>query len=236
MSPVNQTNLAGKLFKLAIRRRSFHDHPLVLVPDRMEPLPAERLFSRGNSRKILELGAGWGEFSLEWLERYPEDELVLFEIKGERIGRILKNAGRRGISNLRIIPINFNWFLEELLPAAGFDRIIINFPDPWPKKRHWKHRLIVPAFPERMKKILKPGGEINIATDYAPYARKILGIFRRHPDFLSALPRPEYRRERPAGHPLTRFEQIHLAEGRIPYYQCWRYSPEIPRSESEEPS
>lgn len=178
----------------------------------------ESLFKKNHSRHILELGAGWGEFLVKWMKDNPEDEYVAFEVKGDRIKRILKNASAMQ-HRLRIIPVNFNWFLFDILPENAFDWIIINFPDPWPKKRHWKHRLIDEQFPYRAASLLRKNGVIHIATDYGPYARKILRNFRRCELYQSTMENPDYRRANP-GFPVTKFEMI-TAE-RIPYFQQWR--------------
>ncbi len=214
-----------RLFQITTRPRPLHGRTGIVVPRTPEPIPAEQLFTRPESRHILELGAGWGEFCAAWTLAHPEDEYVAFEIKGDRIRRLLRHLERGGIARVKIIPINFSWFLEEILPPRSFDLIIINFPDPWPKKRHWKHRLIDAGFPDRMLSILRPGGGIYVATDYGPYARKILRAFRDCARYQAVYPWPGYRRERPADFPTTRFEQIHLAGGLRPYYQLWESRP-----------
>ena len=186
-------------------------------------MDSSALFSENSGeRRILELGAGWGEFCIEWMKSHPDHSYVAFEIKWDRIKQIIKQAEIFKLVQLRIVPINLNWFLEEILPQRAFDRIIINFPDPWPKKRHWKHRLVNPNFPDRIEKILRENGTVFLATDYGPYARKILSIFRNHPNFEPVYPWPHYKRVAPEEHPQTRFEAIHLNDGRLPYYQEWR--------------
>ena len=222
-----ETELRERLFQLSVRHRRVHDHPLVIRPEAPEPLSPEILFPGSEGRRVLELGSGWGEFCLEWLEAHPLDQYIAFEIKSERIKNLLSRADKLGIDRLRIIPVNFNWFLEDFLPPGLFDYMIVNFPDPWPKKRHWKHRLVQDDFPTRAARLLRVGGQIALATDHGPYARKILSVFRKSPQFEAAYPHPHYLRVRPADLPSTRFEKTHLQAGLRPYYQRWLLGTEL---------
>lgn len=221
MAQPPRPDIREKLFRISTKPRALHARAGVILPETPAPIPVERLFSRPQSRRILELGAGWGEFCARWCQQHPTDEYLAFELKGDRVRRLLRKLERAGIERVKILPINFNWFLEEILPRAAFDLIIINFPDPWPKKKHWKHRLIDADFPGRMLPLLRPGGRIHAATDYGPYARRILRAFRDSPHFRSVFQDPDYRRQAPADFPATRFEEIHRARGLRSYYQCW---------------
>ncbi|MCR9143817.1 MAG: tRNA (guanine-N7)-methyltransferase [bacterium] len=222
----------ARLFEIATRRRPIHSNPEVILPVQPDrPIAPEALFRAddppapgdGVRRRILELGSGWGEFLVDWLQQHPADDYVAFEIKSDRIRRTIKRVRKLEAPHLRVVPVNFAWFLEEILPPAAFDWIIVNFPDPWPKRRHWKHRLVQPDFPERMAPLLRPGGQIHLATDYGPYARKMIQIFRRAADFEAVFPDSDFLRRRPADVPVTRFEQITgESEGRTPYFTRWR--------------
>jgi len=214
--------VTSHLFQIATRRRKCHENPAVIIPaGEGKPIQKELLIT-GKNRSVLELGAGSGEFALQWMSENRDDSYVAFEIKPERIYKILKQIDKRHIENLKVVPINFNWFLPEILPAETFDIVIINFPDPWPKKRHRKHRLVNDAFPERLRPLLSPGAVVHLATDYGPYARQMLRVFRRSPLFEPVFPFPNYLRKRPDGWPETKFEQLHISEGKRPYYQRWK--------------
>ena len=224
VSPMSATvsdSVRKKLITISTRKRPIHNHSSVLFLEGVEAIPPGRLFCGKGGQRILELGSGWGEFCVSWMENHPEDSYVAFEVKGDRIRRLTRNLDRREIGGVRILPVNFSWFLEELLPEKSFDWIIVNFPDPWPKKRHWKHRLVQGDFPDRMKRLLRPGGVIHLATDYGPYARKMLSLFRKRSDFAPVYPWPHYLRSRPANWPSTRFEEMQTEIGKIPYYQRW---------------
>lgn len=219
---MNPDELKEFLFQKVISYRSRFDDPAVVFPESLSAIAPERLFS-GKGHRILELGGGWGEFCIALLEQYPETDYTVFEIKPERIRSLLKKARARNVSHLRIVPVNFNWFLETILPPFAYNEVFINFPDPWPKRRHWKHRLISSDFPWRLAHLLREGASVHITTDYGPYARRILGIFRKTRLFHSLYQNPDYRRERPPGRPASRFENMQRAAGKRPYYMGWKY-------------
>jgi len=223
MSRPTGQELTDKLFQIATRVRSIHRFPEVLSPSGPErPLAESELFREPSRRRILELGSGWGEFLTEWLRRHPEDDYVAFEIKSDRIKKTVKRVRRlEPPAHLRIVPVNFNWFLNTILPQAAFDLLIVNYPDPWPKRRHWKHRLVQPGFPERAAALLRSGGQLHLATDYGPYARRMLHLLRNSPLFEPVYPWPHYLRERPPESPATRFEVL-TEDATPPYYARWR--------------
>ncbi len=172
----------------------------------------------------MELGCGWGEFLFEWLQLYDEDDYIAFEIKESRIASCLtKTRQIKKKIYLRIIPINFNWFLEEVLPPASFDIIVVNFPDPWPKRRHRKHRLVRPGFSDKAAQLLRPKGLLYLATDYNPYARQMLTLMRQDNRFQSLYPYPNFTNRHPVEIPITRFEEMHLQAGKPLCYQLWQF-------------
>ena len=214
--------LKERLFAEVRRPRPWHNRKGIVLPDRIAPIDGGLLFSKARRLRILELGSGWGEFARSFLQEHPDTDYIAFEIKPDRILQTLSYVERIPKAYFRIVPVNFNWFLEEILPCSAFDRIIINFPDPWPKRRHWKHRLIQPDFPSRISGLLAPEGELMIATDYGPYARKILRAFRASPLFVSLFQNPDYLRTRPPGLYPTKFERIQKSRGKRPYYMAYR--------------
>ncbi len=226
MSTNPPRHVLEKAFDRIKQRNLGKNEPGLLVPTSLCPMEETALFSAARSCHVLELGAGWGEFAVQWSVSHPDHEYTAFEINWDRIRKLLNNIDKLKLTNLKIIPMNFVWFMDEILPAHSFDLVIVNFPDPWPKRRHRKHRLIDNSFPGRMKKILRPGGEISIATDYGPYARKILSIFRKAGAFSSVYRNPDYIRKTPDGYPPTKFETIFLNQKRTPYYQRWKLNHE----------
>lgn len=215
------SELKKKLFSIIQKPAKYKLHSNIIVPASIDTIQYHQLFHSMDTFHVLELGCGWGEFALDWLKQYPEHEYIAFEIKSDRIKKILKKIDKNNIKNLKIIPVNFQWFFLEILPENSFDLIIINFPDPWPKRRHWKHRLIQKSFLESAFLLLRHHGHIYIATDYGPYARKIISLFRKSKLFLPSIPWPNYLRKRLPIFPESKFERI-TSQVRKPYYTLWK--------------
>lgn len=221
--PVPLDTLRERLFDIATRPRPLFRAPEILLPPKGGRIAESALFRRADSRHVLELGSGWGEFCVSWVSEHPGDDYTAFEVKGDRVARLLRDLRRKAPeAHVRIVPVNFEWFLEDILPSDSFDLIVINCPDPWPKRRHWKHRLVQPGFPARVRPLLRPKGEIVLSTDYGPYARRMLSAFRKSPMYEPVHPWPHYVRERPSYLPGTRFESMHNAQGLRLYYMSWR--------------
>lgn len=207
-------------------RRRFHsifrgrplEHPAMIPPPELDqPVAMEGLFPPGVQNLDLELGPGWGEVALERAGARPATGNILLELKRDRIRHILREADKRGLNNIRVLQVNLSWFLYSLFPRECFNNIHVYFPDPWPKRKHWKHRLITPDFAARIGGLLKPGGHLKISTDYSPYARRILSIFRAAPGFKPAWPHREFERSRT---PVigSFFEKTKLEEGYRPWH------------------
>lgn len=212
-------NPALKQKLLGVVRRRVIDHPFIVQPDEEGRISQDALLQgHPQGTPVLELGAGSGEFLASYAAEHSGDIYAAFEIKWDRIRMILKHIERRGLKNVRIVPVDFTWLLESMLPAYFFGKVIVLFPDPWPKKRHWKHRLVQPGFPDRIKKLMKPGAQIILATDYTPYARRMLAAFRR-PDFTPVLEYPHFTRQNILGI-STRFETMMQENG--PAFMAFR--------------
>lgn len=219
---IQEKELRQRLLAIVRRPSKLKNHPAVLVPPESGAFSSSDIFASDTSVHLLELGSGWGEFAIQWLGAHPGHEILALEAKPDRIYHTLKEAERRQVAGLKMLQLNFNWFLEEFLPPQSYDWIIVNFPDPWPKRRHWKHRLVQPGFAERMAPLLRAGGVLHLATDYAPYARRMLSVMRASPLFEPVFQNPDYRRERPEGFPATKFERMQASQGYRPYFMQWR--------------
>ena len=219
---MTSVSLQKKLFQIASRPRKYYEHPAVIHWKEFRALEPAELFARQDSPRVLELGSGWGEFAIAWASQHRDQDMVAMEIKPDRIVATLKRLDALKLENLRILPVNFSWFLSELFPAHCFDTVFVNFPDPWPKKRHWKHRLVQPDFPPAIHSLMRGSGLLHIATDHGPYSRRILQRFRIYPDlWKSRMRAPGYSLHRPPEVPETRFERIQSRLGYIPRFMQW---------------
>jgi tRNA (guanine-N7-)-methyltransferase len=165
----------------------------------------------------LEIGFGGGEHLVDQAERHPEIGFIGSEVFENGIARLVSEAARRSIDNIRIFPEDARALLDHL-PAASLGRVFILFPDPWPKLRHHKRRLVARATLDRLAETMQPGAELRLATDDPGYLVWMLEHVTAHPDFAWLARRPADWRERPAGWPPTRYEEKARAAGRTPAF------------------
>jgi tRNA (guanine-N7-)-methyltransferase len=128
-------------------------------------------FGRDSSR-VLDIGFGDGEALVSAAAMHPEIDYLGVEVHEPGVGHLLAQTERAGLSNIRVIDHDAVDVLEKMLPDASFDAVNLFFPDPWPKKRHHKRRIIQPGFLLSVARVLKPGGLFHVATDWANYAEQ----------------------------------------------------------------
>jgi tRNA (guanine-N7-)-methyltransferase len=130
----------------------------------------------------VEIGFGMGMATAEIAENNPEMGFLGIEVYKPGVGRLLSEIERRGLDNLKIVNHDAVEVLENMIGDCSIDGFHIFFPDPWPKKKHHKRRLINRVFAALLEKKLKPGGYVYAATDWEDYAEHILGIFSENPN------------------------------------------------------
>jgi tRNA (guanine-N7-)-methyltransferase len=172
-------------------------------------LAFEQVFGR-RAPTILEIGFGMGETTAQIAQAHPENNHLAVEVHTPGVGSLLKLIAEGGLSNLRLIQHDAVEVLEHMIAPASLAGAHIFFPDPWPKKRHHKRRLIQPAFVALLASRLAPGAYVHAATDWQEYAEQILAVFAAEPALANTAPgfapRPDYR-------PLTKFESRGLKLG-----------------------
>jgi tRNA (guanine-N7-)-methyltransferase len=162
----------------------------------------------GNDHPVyLEIGFGNGDTLATLAERHPEHNFLGVEVHGPGVGHLLLEIERRGLGNVRLLRQDAMELLEEGLPAAGLAGVYLFFPDPWPKKRHHKRRILTPEFVRLLARVLRPGGLFHAATDWEPYARQMLAVLSAADAVLENLAGPGAFAPRPDDRPLTRFER-----------------------------
>lgn len=156
-------------------------HELPSIVERLKPVD---LFPKPQPLEV-ELGCGDASFIAEYAKRHPERNFIGVERLLGRITKLHKKGRRAGLTNLRGVRIENAYFLEWLLPAHSASAIHVYFPDPWPKKKHRRHRLINERFPALAHAALMPGGRIYLRTDDADYFEQMQAVFAASPLFKS---------------------------------------------------
>ena len=181
------------------------------------PLDPQSLFGAAPQPIWLEIGFGGGEHLAQQAESHPEIGFLGCEVFENGIAKLLAEIDRRGLANIRVVSDDARLLLASL-PPASIDRVFILFPDPWPKQRHKKRRLVSGETLDRLAAIMRGGAELRLATDDPDYLSSMLERVTRHPAFEWLVRRPTDWRERPADWPPTRYEEKARAAGRAPYF------------------
>ena len=172
----------------------------------------------GNTNPLnLEVGFGVGNFLIEMAIREPDENFIGMDFYHKGIRKVITRIGRYQVSNIRIVYGDAKEKLPILFNEAELSRVYINFPDPWPKKKHHKRRLIKPAFIKNLAAKLKPGGEIHIATDYEPYAIEILEFFEAEPLLTNKSGYRTFLAQK-EGTPQTKYEKKFINSGEKIFY------------------
>jgi tRNA (guanine-N7-)-methyltransferase len=169
------------------------------------PLDLQALFGRAAPR-MLEIGFGAGEALLEFAAAHSQIDCLGVEVHRPGVGRLLLGAEAASLRNLRVICHDAVEVLQYQLAPASIALVHIFFPDPWPKKRHHKRRLIQPPFVELLAKVIEPGGTLRLATDWEPYAQHMREVIDASAAFANVAANDGFV-ARSAERVLTRFER-----------------------------
>lgn len=160
----------------------------------------------------LEIGFGMGQSLLTMAEAEPQRRFIGVEVHEPGVGALLNGLHRNGVNNVRVMAEDVMAIFEHVFAPGQLDRVQIFFPDPWPKKKHHKRRMVQPDFVARLASRVKPGGELMLATDWEPYAEWMLDVLDAAPDWRNAAG-PGQCVPRPAARPETRFEARGMRRG-----------------------
>ena len=186
-SPIRSYVLRGGRITPAQKRALEALLPRYGVPAAPSMLDLDRLFGRQASR-VVEVGFGNGDTLVELATRSPDRDFIGIEVHPPGVGHCLLAVDAAGLANVRVIAGDAVEALANRIPTASLDEVLLYFPDPWPKKRHHKRRIVQPAFAASVASSLKPGGRFKLATDWEPYAAWMLEVLNAAPDFANAAP------------------------------------------------
>jgi len=164
----------------------------------------DRLFGR-TAPLVLEIGFGNGEATWRMARNEPKKNFIGVEVHRPGVGRLLNALQDHGLQNVRIACTDAVDFTRNRLPQNSLAEVRIYFPDPWPKKRHHKRRLIQTAFLDLLAEKMASGGLLHLATDWQPYAEHMLEVCNPHPAFANQSPTGDCI-DRPAWRPETKYE------------------------------
>ena len=170
------------------------------------PLDAAAVYGR-TAPLVLEIGSGTGDAAVAMAAADPSRDLLAVEVHTPGIATLLRRVEEEGLRNVRVVEGDGLQVLRDALGPGSLAEVRVYFPDPWPKARHAKRRLVTPAFAALVADRLQPGGRLHVATDWGSYAERVLEVVGASPDLELV---PQDRGDRP----LTRFERRGLAAGR----------------------
>jgi tRNA (guanine-N7-)-methyltransferase len=177
--------------------------PCFMVPFAPQPLDLDALFGR-RAPRVLEIGFGNGETTAATAHAQPQVDFLGVEVHAPGVGALLLRLEALGLGNVRIVQHDAVEVLRDMIAPGALHAVHVFFPDPWPKHRHHKRRLVQPPLVALLASRLAPGGIVHLATDWEDYARRMLAVVSAEPLLVNTArdyaPRPETR-------PLTRFER-----------------------------
>ncbi len=192
------------------RREALRTRPQALaVPDGEGPLDLPALFGAGVP-VVLEIGFGTGATTLEMARADPGTGVLAVDVHTPGVAALVLGLREGGPGNVRVLEGDGRLLLQQRIAPGALAGVRVYFPDPWPKARHHKRRLVDAGFAALVADRLAPGGLLHVATDWEPYAQRVAEVLAAEPGLeLQAS------RERPAWRPVTRFEARGLARGHV---------------------
>jgi len=179
------------------------------MPAGNSPLDLAQLFGR-EAPVVLEIGFGMGDTTLEMAQADPGTCVIAADVHTPGVGALLRGLHERGLDNVRVHNGDGAELLRQRIPSGSLAGVRLYFPDPWPKARHHKRRLVDARFAALVADRLAPGGRLHCATDWAPYAEQMLTVLAAEPGLELEHGGPV---ERPEWRPVTRYETRGRAKG-----------------------
>ena len=179
------------------------------VAHAQHPLDFRALFGR-DAPVVVEIGFGMGETTARIAQENPGVDYLGIEVHAPGVGSLLRQVEALGLANMRVVSHDAVEVMRDMVPPSSLAGVHVFFPDPWPKKRHHKRRLVQPAFAALAASRLAPGGYIHVATDWEEYAQQVLEVLASTPGLVNTA---QGFAPRPATRPETKFERRGLKLG-----------------------
>jgi len=224
MRPIRSYVLRQGRLTAGQRRSHAELLPRFGIPYAPGPPNFDAVFGR-TAPRILEIGFGMGDTTGRIAACHPENDYLGIEVHTPGVGSLLKRIDELGLTNVRVIQHDAVEVLANMIAGETLDGVHVFFPDPWPKKRHHKRRLVQPPFAMLLVSRLKPGAYVHVATDWEDYANQIVEVLSGERLLANTArgfaPRPDYR-------PLTKFEARGLKLGHGVWDVIFRRIPRAP--------
>ncbi len=196
----------GRISPLTAKTITSHQGSFILDPQ----APFDPIATFGATPVIFDIGCGFGEATTAMAAAQPQIAIVAFDVHVRGIARLLQEVDHGNLTNVRALNTDAVSYLNHMVPNDCLDGVRIYFPDPWPKARHNKRRLIQPDFVRLLVSAMKSGATLHCATDWQPYAEHMLKVLTNCSELTNTVqdfaPRPQWR-------PVTRYESAGIAKG-----------------------
>lgn len=190
------------------QRQVLQDHPELDLATYPDPLDLTTVFGR-HAPVTVEIGSGLGDTALHLAANHPDRDYLAADVHTKGIARTMLHLRERGLTNLRVLHGDGLDLIVRRLPEASLDELLVFFPDPWPKSRHHKRRLVRQGFARAAARVLTPGGTLHLATDIHAYADVMRDVLDQEPDLVLTYSGP-----RVAQRPRTKYEAAGERQGR----------------------
>lgn len=154
--------------------------PTLDLAQQPQPLDLDDVFGR-RAPRVLEIGSGLGDTAIHLAQTHPGTDYIAADVHTKGIARTLIRIQDLGLTNLRVLHGDALQFIVNQVPPASLDEILVFFPDPWPKARHHKRRIVRTQFADAVARVLGPGGTLHLATDIPDYADTMREVLDREP-------------------------------------------------------
>lgn len=182
-----------------------------------DPAPDWEALFGNNNRLALEIGCGVGDFIVQMAQLHPELNFIALDFYNKGCLKTCKRIDSLGIKNVKVFRVEARSFIASCIPENSLQKIIINCPDPWPKKRHRKRRLVQPEFVKWLRNYLAIGSSFYFSTDFEDYGEDV-AAFMPHISGFANLLAPDLFRHHIEGYPLSKYMIKFMGEGKKIYY------------------
>ncbi len=185
-------------------------------------MPADWGTIFGNANPLaLEIGCGIGDFIVSTAAEHPDWNFIAIDFYNKGCWKSCRRIDRAGLTNVRVLRVEARQFIAERIPKGVLAKVFINCPDPWPKKKHRKRRLVNRQFLEFLQDYMAPAADFYFATDFDDYGTDVAGMMSGLPGFANCLAPDLYRHEL-AGYHLSKYMNKFMAEGKKIYFVHYR--------------